>query len=98
MNPLQVLIASHAVGTSLRALIAALHGDSVAETGTTWVLVGSDFKIHLTDSLVDWRAERTELCTGARGGLHGLIDNLQVAAICEFQVSLDRISPWSAFC
>ena len=68
MNPLQVLIASHAVGTSFRALIAALHGDSVAETGTTWVLVGSDFKIHLTDSLVDWRAERTNCAPVPVGG------------------------------
>ena len=94
MQPLKKLDAAF---LSAAASIAGLHGNPVAETGSSGVFVGSDLEIHLADIFASRRGERTELGSGARWRFHGLIHHFHVAAISELEIGLDRVSPGRAF-
>ena len=94
MQPLKKLDAAF---LSAASSIAGLHGNPVAETGSSGVFVGSDLEIHLADIFASRRGERTELGSGARWRFHGLIHHFHVAAISELEIGLDRVSPGRAF-
>ena len=80
-----------APGWTLSGSVAALDGDAVAEAGGSWVVVGTNAEIHLTHRFARWCCERPKLGAGAGGGLHRLINHLEVASIAEFQEGLNRV-------
>ena len=87
----------HQVWIQVTTSIAGLHRDPVIESGTSRILIGSDFEIHLVYNLASDRGEWTKLCSDAHLRFHGLIHDFQIAAISELEIRLDWISPRRTF-
>ena len=87
----------HQVWIQVTTSIAGLHRDPVIESGTSRILIGSDFEIHLVYNLASDRGEWTKLCSDARLRFHGLIHDFQIAAISEHEIRLDWIDPRRTF-
>ena len=77
------------IGFSGRLLrsITPLHGDPVAKSQGTGVTAGPHLEVHLLGLLAGHGLEGTKHATGADGGIHGFVDDLQGGSISEFHKS-----------